>query len=259
MSELDTLRPLLEAIAIEEIHEPNLPIVVALQEAHDLHTAIHKDDTWARLLAVGVAPAMLEGLPVAVTATRQAQSEWTVIRDRGKAQAQRDREAAGVALRADLMAACRWNLRGDAPAQAVLDAIAQGEGVADLVQDLLDLAMLIGRHEAAFDGDDTFDAAAQAEASRSTAAEISAGLSEARTPGDHQSAKLLRDRAYTHLDGLMTELREAGRYAFRKEPQRAAAFTSEHLRRERRRARRRATARAVAGAGTTGASPATGE
>jgi hypothetical protein len=252
MSELDTLRPTLDAIAVDEIREPDLPIVVALQEGNDLHTSIQKDDAWNRLLAVGAAPASLEGLPVAVAATRQAQSEWTVIRDRGKPQAQRDRETAGATLRADLVAACRWNLRDDATAQAVLDEIVQGEGVPDLVQDLLDLAMLIGRHETAFDGDETFDVATQAEAARSMAGEISAGLSEGKTPGDHQAAKLLRDRAFTHMDRLMTELREAGRYAFRKEPRRAAAFASEHLRKERRKARRRAASRTATPGAATG-------
>lgn len=251
MSELDTLRPMLDAIAIDDIREPDIPLVVALQEGNDLHTSIQKDDTWDRLLAVGVAPAALDGLPVAVAATRQAQSEWTVIRDRGKLQAQRDREAAGVALRTDLVAGCRWNLRADATAQAVLDEIVQGEGVPDLVQDLLDLATLMSRHVAAFDGDETLDAAAKAEEARSLAGEISAGLSEGKTPGDHQAAKLLRDRAFTHMDRLITELREAGRYAFRKEPRRAAAFASEHLRKERKKARRRAASRAASGGAAT--------
>lgn len=253
MSELDTLRPLLDAIAIDDIREPDLPIVVALQEGNDLHTSIQKDDTWDRLLAVGVPPAALADLPLAVAATRQAQSEWTVLRDRGKPQAQRDREVVGAALRADLVAACRWNLRANTTAQAVLDQIVQGEGVPDLVQDLLDVATLIERHEEAFAGDETFDATAKAEEARSSAAEISAGLSEGKTPGDHQAAKRLRDRAFTHMDRIVTELREAGRYAFRKEPRRAAAFASEHLRKERKKARRRAAARATGGEATPGA------
>src|SRR5690606_19132231 len=203
------------------------------------------DDTWARLRAVGVAATALDALPAAIGATRQAQSQWVVVRDRGKPQAQRDRERAGVELRSDIVAACRWNLRHDPAALAVFDEIVQGEGIADLVQDLVNLAALLGQHESAFDDDETLDAPAQAEAARSTAEEITAGLSELRTAGDHEAAKILRDRAHTHLATLVGDLREAGRYAFRKEPQRAAVFGSEYQRRAHARARRRAASRAA--------------
>lgn len=243
MTELETLLPVLNALATANIVEPNTPMAVALQEAHDLHAAIEAGDTWDRLLRVGLAPSMFEALPLAVAATRQAQSQWVVMRDRGKPQAQRDREQAGVELRSELVAACRWNLRHDPEALAVIDAIVQGEGVPDLVQDLLDLSTLIRQHEGSFDDDETFDAAAQAEVSRSTAAEITAGLSESRLLGDHEAAKQLRDRAYSHMAKLVADVREAGRYAFRKEPQRAAAFGSAYLRKLKARSRRKASER----------------
>jgi hypothetical protein len=107
-----------------------------------------------------------------------------------------------------------------------------------------DLAALLDRHEAAFDTDDTFDALAQAEAARSAAAEITAGLSQSRTTGDHEAAKDLRDRAYSHLARQVADVREAGRYAFRKEPRRAAAFGSAYMRKAKARSRRRANGRA---------------
>lgn len=183
---------------------------------------------------------------LAVAASRQAQSQWVVIRDRGKPRAQHERERAGIVLRSEISAACRWNLRHDRAAQAVLDDIARGQGVADLIQDLLTLAALLDRHESAFDPDETFDAPAHAEAARSAAEEITAGLSESRLTADRDAAKDLRDRAYTHLTKLVSALRDAGRYAFRREPQRAAAFGSEYQRRAHARARRRATSRAQA-------------
>jgi hypothetical protein len=244
MTELETLLPILNVLALTDIIEPTTPMAVALQEANDLHVAIQTDDTWERLMKVGVAPSTLAGLPVAVVATRQAQSQWVVARDRGKPQAQRDREQAGMLLRSDQVAACRWNLRHLPPALAVVDQIVQGEGVPDLVQDLLDLAALVDQYEDAFDGDETFDAPAQAEAARGAAAEITAGLSESRTLGDHETAKLLRDRAYSHLAKLVADVREAGRYAFRKEPRRAVAFGSAYMRKAKTRSRRRSGTRA---------------
>ena len=240
MTELETLLPVLQALAPEDITEPITSMAVALQEANDLHVVVQADDTWERIVKVGMDPSVVDGLPVAVAAARQAQSQWVVIRDRGKPQAQRDREQAGVELRSDIVAACRWNLRHDPAALAVIDQIVQGDGVPDLVQDLLDLAALLGVQEAAFDGDDTFDAPAKAEAARSAAAEITAGLSESRTLGDHEAAKLLRDQAYSHLAKLVADVREAGRYAFRKEPRRATAFGSAYMRKAKARSRRRA-------------------
>ncbi len=240
MTELETLIPVLEALAPDDIIDASAPMAVALQEANDLHAAIQADDTWERLVQVGMDHGALDGLPVAIAAARQAQSQWVVVRDRGKPQAQRDREQAGAELRSEIVAACRWNLRGDRVALAVIDQIVQGEGVPDLVQDLLDLAALLGQQEAAFDGDETFDSAAKAEAARTTASEITAGLSESRVLGDHEAAKLLRDRAVTHLAKVVADVREAGRYAFRKDPRRAAAFGSAYMRKAKARSRRRA-------------------
>ncbi len=240
MSELETLIPVLKALTPDDLIETTAPMAVALQEANDLHAAIQADDTWDRLLQVGMDPGVFDGLPVAVAAARQAQSQWVVVRDRGKAQTQRNRELSGTELRSEIVAACRWNLRHDPVALAVIDQIVQGEGVPDLVQDLMDLAALIDRQAAAFDGDETFDAAAKAEVARTTASEITAGLSESRVLGDHEAAKLVRDRAYTHLSKLVADVREAGRYAFRKDPRRAAAFGSAYMRKAKARSRRRA-------------------
>jgi class 3 adenylate cyclase len=88
----------------------------------------------------------------------------------------------------------------------------------------------------------------------STRVEITAGLSDARIPGEQEATKLLRDRAFTHLDRLVIDLRKAGRYAFRKEPERAAAFASDYLRRVRAKARRRAGERVETAAAAAAAS-----
>jgi len=243
MTELDTLLPLLATLPPTAVVPPSTPMAVALQEAHDLHAAIQTADTRDRLLHVGVPASVLDALPVAVAATRQAQSQWVVERDRGKRHAQRERERAGAELRAELVAACRWSLRRQPAALAVVEAIVRGEGTPDLVQELSDLAALIRAHAAAFDHDATFDAPAQAEAARSAAAEIAAGRSDAHAQRDRKAAKDLRDRAHVHMAALVAEIREAGRYAFRKEPQRLVAFGSTYLRKVKARSRRKSSER----------------
>jgi len=237
MSEADlaAVRSVLEAMPVEDVDEPRLPMAVALQEANDLATFVGQAAIWAGLVAVGIEPEARERLTFAIGAARTAQSQWAVARDRGKSTAQGEREARGYAQRQDMLAAARWNLRDDRVAMGTLGAIAEGEGIADLVQDLNDLAELVERKAGAFANDRTFDAAAQVEAARSIADEISSGLSGERLDTDQRAAKDLRDRAYSHLDDLVSAIREAGRYGFRGDAKARRRFASPYLRRRRRR------------------------
>ena len=230
---LEPLTPLLSAIPAADVRAPNLPVAVALQEAHDLLALVGQEKLRTRLTAVGLKPDLIEALGPALAAARQAQSQWAVIRDRTKTEAQREREERGRELRTQLLAACRWNLRYDPVASATLHAINEGEGLPDLIQDLLDIAHLIDSRPAAFELDTTFDAALQAETARLLAGEIEAGLSGERLRDDQEQARDLRDRAYTHLDEIVDEIRAAGRYAYRNDPDLRLRFGSHYLRRRR--------------------------
>lgn len=238
MSALEKLLPLLSEIDTEDLVYPDIPIAVALQEANDLATYLSNKDNariLAGLLAVGLPGSELPALKRGIEAAREAQSGWVVVRDRKKSQAQQEREAAGTQLRSDLVDAIRWNLRHDRVAQATLDAIQQGDGVEDLIQDLDDLAALAERHHDKFDKDETFDVDAKVEEARSSASAIRAGVSQARSANKPNDAKLLRDRAFTYLDERVSTIREAGRYAFRKEPAVRMRFSSAYERTKRRR------------------------
>jgi len=197
---------------------------------------IHDPKVWSALEAVGMTVVIRDELAQMIAATRIAQSRWTVSRDHQKDEAQRECEQRGAALRSDLLAAGRFNLRDDRTAIATLGAISQGDGVADLVQDLSDLATLIEQKRAAFERDKTFDPSKRAEEARSLSSEIAAGTSSERTTTDQAAAVELRDRAYTHLDDLVSTLREAGRYAFRADAKVRGRFVSAFLRRRRKRA-----------------------
>lgn len=255
---LEALTPQLMSIALDQLELPNLPISIALQEAHDLNTLVGNPEIRERLLAVGLPKAELTALPKAIAATREAQSAWIVVRDRTKSDAQRQREEAGDTLRAEMIAAARWNLRNDRVAQATIDAIAEGEGVEDLVQDLVDLAALVERQADRFESDTTFDAAEQIEAARSAAKTIEMGLSRARLARTQEEAKELRDRAYTYLAARVSAVREAGRYAFKKEPALSGKFGSTYGRAADRRRARKKDVPAETGGGATPASEGAG-
>ena len=235
-AQLEAVRDRLMAISGDDVDSPDVPMPVALQEANDLLTVLQDAEVWTRLQAVGAKQADREALAVAIGAARAAQSAWTVQRDRMKSEAQSEREARGQKLRSDLLAAGRWNLRNDRTALGTLSAIAEGEGVADLIQDLNDLAELIQRQREAFAADSTFDVAARVEESRSLASELAASTSSERLDTNQALAVDLRNRAYTHLAELVSALREAGRYAFRDKEDLRRRFASSFVRRKNRRA-----------------------
>ena len=237
MAALDTLIPTLESIAVEDLVFPDKPIAIALQEANDLYAYVANPENKRildGLVAVGMPKSEVTALKRSIDATRDAQSLWVVSRDRSKSDAQKEREAEGIELRSTIIAGARWNLRDDRVAQATVDAIQEGDGVEDLVQDLGDAAALIESRAEAFERDETFDVSALAEQARSLASAIRAGLSESRTANKPTDAKVLRDRAFTYLHSRVTTIREAGRYAFRNEPAVRARFGSAYERTKRR-------------------------
>jgi len=229
----------LNSIAAADVDTPDIPMPTVLQEAHDLATYVAQDDVRGRLLAVGAEAEDLDLFPTAVGAAREAQSRWAVVRDGAKPEAQQEREATGRETRSTLIASCRWNLRRSRPAQSALDAIAEGDGIEDLIQDLEDLAALIEGNRAGFEQDQTFDVSAQVEGARSLASDIRTGLTALRTTEERPRILDQRDRAFTFLDDLVSDIREAGRYAFRLEPNRLRHFSSSYLKRRRRRAANR--------------------
>jgi hypothetical protein len=249
---LESLRDTLLAMPSEHVDSPPFPMAVILQEANDLLTLVRDPGVWDRLGSVGAQQSDREALAQAIAATRAAQSEWTVARDRSKSSGQAEREQRAYKLRGDLLDAGRWNLRNDRTALGTLSAIAEGEGVADLIQDLNDLALLLEQKQAAFVNDKTFDLATRVEEARSLASELSAGTSAERLDTNQALLVDLRNRAFTRLDALVTSLREAGRYAFRDKEDVRKRFASSYVRRKNRRTAAPVT-EPVGGSGTPSA------
>jgi hypothetical protein len=232
---LSTMKSTLLGIAAEEVDEPRLPMATALQEANDLWTLVSDPRIGTALVKVGLNPEAVDRLREVLDAAREAQSEWTVLRDASKSQQQTDLEEEAQRLRAELLAASRWSLRADRVAMAILSAIATGEGIEDLTQDLSDLAELVTRKRDLFATDTTFDARRAADEASALAGKLAAGTSTERLADEQARAKDLRNRAYTLLDDLVSEIRQAGQYAFRKDARLRQEFTSAYLRRRRRR------------------------
>lgn len=222
---LDALRPTLLAIRAEDVREPHLPPKVGHQEAEALFTFVQKPEPLALFERLGLSAQVASG-PLALQASREAQAVWLTARDSNKPEAQKAREEEGYELRAELLAACDWNLRADEAALRVLVRVREGEGLADLVADLETLALLCEQNSAAFAADQTFALPEKVEQAKALALEIAQGLARFQTELSQAETFDLRNRAWTHLQGIVSELRKGGRYLFRNDPKQLSHFFS---------------------------------
>jgi hypothetical protein len=231
---LETLKPELSALPAERLRSPNIPMATALQEASDLVELCRRSNVHDAMVAVGLPGDFVTDLEGRVDAARQAQSVWVSVRDQTKSGTLIELEAQAAELRSELMAAGRYNLRADPEAQATLSSIRGGETVADLVQDLFDLATVYDGRLDAFGADQSFDAPARVAEARAVAQELSQSISDERLDPQPAGTREMRDRAFTYLDDLVSQIREAGRYVFRRQPEVARHFSSRYRRRQRR-------------------------
>lgn len=186
------------------------------------------------LAAAKRARKVLEGLPTFDVATidhlkgridlvESTEKAWNAARFAKAERKLGDARKEGEAVRADIMRAARFVTRHDADAQDELDHIDEGEGLADLVADLADLASFVEARAELFANLPGFDAGAAAEARR-LAAELTAGVD------NEEAAAALdaRNRALVLLEAAVAEIRAAAAFVFRNKPAKAAEFASRY-------------------------------
>lgn len=248
MSQTDFARllPRLHALPPEDVRGPGIPVGQAFQEAEDLyHQALEDREA---LQGAGLDWALVEGLPEALGAARYAQAQWRkeAVRPRVEQQIWKETEAEGRALLQELAHHLLFALRGNEARLRWVRRSAKADSSASLAQSLSDLSIGFREHEedlrAIGVGPEPFERAAQLCSVLSRANAVATGERLARSPN-----RDLRDRAYTHLHALVSEIRATGRYVFWKEPQRAKAYASEYRRRHRRKGETGALASAVPG------------
>ncbi len=59
-------------------------------------------------------------------------------------------------------------------------------------------------------------------------------LAEAHSTDNINEARVIRDKAYTHLKEAVDEIKDAGKFIFRYEPDTLEKFSSDYLRRQNR-------------------------
>lgn len=235
MSNIDDYNEKLDAILAisdDDAREPGIPIEYALQEAEDLcHWA---SDDLLKLAPVGIKKSVISDLRVRTGAGREAQSIWNKDYNSQK-EAQKQWKAlapAAFELRDDLLAAMRFAYRKDETLLGRVRAIDEGTGNADMLQDLNDIKVL-GQDNPESLTAITFDFALF-ETAGTTSDEMAEVLAAAN--GDRigkNETKVIRDKAYTHMKELVDEIRDAGKYVFRKDKTRLKGYSSQYRKRHR--------------------------
>jgi hypothetical protein len=221
----------LQSIPKENVKRPTIPMDAAIQEAQYLYKWCLADQ--AALTKAGLDWALVEDLPVRLDAVSEAQSIWHNVRF-GREEAQQawaEKSPTGYELRDELLHYMRYAYRDISDLKTRVDGVAEGDGDADMIQDLNDLAV-IGRENLA-----PLQAVGFDSAKLDAAAILSDELGELRADASVDKAadrekKVLRDKAYTHLKEAVDTIRQCGQFVFWKDPDRAKGYASEYFRRK---------------------------
>lgn len=224
----ETLQAEIEAISGVEIKKPNMPVEKYVQEAANLEVWSAEDQ--AQLVAVGVSAGIFNALPVRTGALRYTQSVWTKERHtKEEAQQQWTKQAPlAVELKDRLEHTCRFAFRERPDLLNKIHEIEQGNGNADLVQDLSDLSVL-GEANVELLSAIGFDIAVLAEAATLSQAlsNLLAQVNGEQTDGN--VTKVIRDQAYTLLKRSVDEIHSAGKFVFWKDKQRLKGYQSAYF------------------------------
>ena len=230
MDDFNTLKPVLAGIPAEEVHSPVMPVHIMAQEAENLyHWALQDRDA---LVNVGMDPAVIGNIAPAAGALRFAEGEWYKMRySRDDVQKQWNEESPqAFELRDRLLHDFLFAFRNDENLLQRVRGISEGSGNADMIQDLVKLRA-IGLENAGPLEKIHFDASLLDRAAE-TADRMSDLLGAVNTELPEESgARDLRDRAFTHLKKLVTEVREYGKYVFYRNDERYRGYVSSYFRR----------------------------
>ena len=225
------------------VTDPTMPVAQALLEADRVHReAKRARDRFAKL--AGFDLEHLDGLRELAGALDDAEDAWKRLRlDKKSSPLGLERREAED-LRAAAIASGRYLLRHDAAAQAELDHIQEGEGLADLIQDLRDLQRFIASHGEAFAEDLHLPDGAS-----TRMGELAELLAAGADNDEGNRAQVHRNRCFWVLQHAVGEVRAAARYLFADKPKRLAVFAAAYA------ARRPATRAAAATPASPPASP----
>lgn len=214
---------------------PSMPVSVAVFEASRLWAAASKSR--AKFVALEDFPAAsFDAIPHLIEALATAEKDWQRLRHAMKLKSLVALRKEAEALRRVVMVAGRYLLRKSAAAQLELDRIQEGEGLADLIQDLSDLADLIDANMSVMTRDKNITAATPGQLR-----EMAKTLGEGEDSDAALQAQGHRNTVFAALDAAIDEVRAAAGYLYADDPKRLLPYRSQYeatLRRQQRKAKK---------------------
>ena len=205
------------------------PVSVYIQEADLLYLWIQEDKK--ALTTVGLSWELVEDLPIRCKALIDADANWqTQRKTRKKSSREWDKLfPLGYDLRNRLLTDFRFAFRKDPLLMKNVRGISKGKNQPKIIQDLNDLSVL-GKANPQLLEIIHFDMSLLDRAAQ-LSREMSVLLAEINKYKQKRSeAKIIRDRAYSHLKEAVDEIRLTGQYVFRKNKDRLTGYRSKYIR-----------------------------
>lgn len=206
---------------------PIQPIASFVQEADNLYTWCLQDIK--ALEPLGISAKILEELRLRAAACREAEALWNQHRNtQSEARKQwKQLVPEARALRNELLSQMRFAFRKAPHLRQQLADISKGNGYADLIQDLNDIALL-GRQQSDVLQQSVFDTSLL-----DLAADKSKELAELWASTKARQAhrveyKQQRNKAFWHLHELVNEIRTVGKFVFRNDESRRKGYVSSY-------------------------------
>jgi len=234
--DFNRILPLLKNLADNEVRTPDMPVDVAVAEAETMGAAALED--LEKLTAVGMSAELIAELPAAAGTLRVANAKWMAMWGEQK-EAQKiwqGKEPEGYGLRDEMVAAMRYALRKEKEGLTILRRIQDGRSQTDMIQDLRNLAELGEKYKEQLEAINM--KAEKLEQCREMANELGNLHAKAYVADNAKEAKDIRDRAFTYMRHIMSEILDAAEYIFRLGPDRLDYYYSNYRKRKYRNSRR---------------------
>lgn len=226
-TDFETWKERIETLAQSEVKLPNQPIDELTASSETLAQEAAKDKD--ALTGAGLDGTVIDELPVLSGALRYCQAQWmSEYRARQEAQKEwHEQSPAAYELRDELLHHFSFAFRNEADVKSKVSRIKEGSSHADMIQDLIELAVLGEKNPEPL-ASINFDVASLQNA-RTTSHNMSELLAASNGSKDDSSVnKLLRDKAYTLLTEQMSTIREYGKYVFWKDEERKEKYMANY-------------------------------
>lgn len=211
----------LKAIPAEEVKRPAIPVKIYTSESENLQYAAREDRE--DFIAKGINVGYLDSLDARIGALRHAQAKWNDVYKEFGDKKKLWLEKAAIAKRTHKLVvhSLRFIAHNDDSLKSKIDAIVEGSGDADLIQDLADLGIMASSNEAAlvaigYDTKLTEDCKVMADELANLLAEINGS--------DKSDVMDMRNRAYVYLKEAVDEIKRYGKYVFWEDKDRKSIY-----------------------------------